>query len=84
MHELPQVLANAEVPNEMKNIHEEDEEIKGEIRKIEEALHGVGRVLIRPSGTEPLVRVMLEGEDQEEIDKLAHDLAKLIEKKANK
>ncbi|GKU26210.1 phosphoglucosamine mutase [Clostridium folliculivorans] len=83
MHELPQVLANAKIPNEKKNIHEEDEEIKNEIKKIEEALHGVGRVLIRPSGTEPLVRVMLEGENQEEIDKMAHDLAKLIEQKAN-
>ena len=52
--------------------------IINEIKKIEEALHGAGRVLIRPSGTEPLVRVMLEGEDQEEIDKMAHGLADLI------
>lgn len=84
MKELPQVLVNAKIPNHMKNIHEVDVEIVEEIKKIEEALHGCGRVLIRPSGTEPLVRVMLEGEDQEEIDRLAHDLAKLIEAKANK
>lgn len=84
MKELPQVLANAKVPNNMKNIHEIDGEIKNEISKIEKALNGVGRVLIRPSGTEPLVRVMLEGENQEEIDKMAHDLADLIMKKANK
>ena len=84
MKELPQVLANAKVPNSMKNIHQEDEEIKNEIAKIEKALNGVGRVLIRPSGTEPLVRVMLEGENQEEINKMAHDLANLIIKKANK
>lgn len=84
MKELPQVLANAKVPNSMKKIHETDVEIVEEIKKIEEALHGCGRVLIRPSGTEPLVRVMLEGENQEEIDKMAHDLAKLIELKANK
>ncbi|SHE48594.1 phosphoglucosamine mutase [Clostridium fallax] len=83
MKELPQVLANAKVPNDKKDIHEIDEEIKNEIKKIEEALHGVGRVLIRPSGTEPLVRVMLEGENQEEIDTMAHNLAKLIEEKAN-
>ncbi|MPQ43492.1 phosphoglucosamine mutase [Clostridium tarantellae] len=83
MKELPQVLANAKVPNNMKSIHETDEEIILEINKIEETLQGVGRVLIRPSGTEPLVRVMLEGENQEEIDKLAHNLAALIEKKAN-
>ena len=41
-------------------------------------MDGKGRVLIRPSGTEPLVRVMLEGENQEEIDKLAHNLADMI------
>ncbi len=81
MKELPQVLANAKVPNDKKNIHEIDEDIKKEIKTIEEALHGVGRVLIRPSGTEPLVRVMLEGENQKEIDEMAHKLAKLIEEK---
>lgn len=81
MKVLPQVLVNAKVPNSMKNIHEIDEEIKLEIKKIEEALEGVGRVLIRPSGTEPLVRVMLEGENQEEIDKMANNLAALIESK---
>lgn len=81
MKELPQVLANATVPNDKKNLYLEDEEIQGEIKRIEDALHGVGRVLIRPSGTEPLVRVMLEGENQEEIDKMAHGLAELIEKK---
>lgn len=84
MKELPQVLVNAKIPNHMKNIHETDVEIVEEIKKIEEALHGCGRVLIRPSGTEPLVRVMLEGENQEEIDKMAHDLANLIQAKANK
>lgn len=84
MKELPQVLVNAKIPNSMKNIHETDVEIVEEIKKIEEALHGCGRVLIRPSGTEPLVRVMLEGEDQKEIDEMAHALAKLIETKANR
>ncbi|MDZ5034486.1 phosphoglucosamine mutase, partial [Clostridium perfringens] len=78
MKELPQVLVNAEVPNDKKNIYLEDEEIVNEIKKIEETLHGEGRVLIRPSGTEPLVRVMLEGENQEEIDKMAHGLVDLI------
>ncbi|HCW03929.1 MAG TPA: phosphoglucosamine mutase [Clostridium sp.] len=84
MKELPQVLVNAKVPNHMKNIHETDVEIVEEIKKIEEALKGCGRVLIRPSGTEPLVRVMLEGENQDEIDKMAQELAKLIETKASK
>ncbi|MGL5634295.1 MAG: phosphoglucosamine mutase [Sarcina sp.] len=81
MKVLPQVLINAKVPNNMKNIHEIDKEIKSEIAKIEALLEGKGRVLIRPSGTEPLVRVMLEGENQSEIDKLAIELAALIEAK---
>ncbi|MEG1256715.1 phosphoglucosamine mutase [Clostridium sp.] len=83
MKELPQVLVNAKVPNNMKDIHEKDEEIMADIKVMEEKMNGSGRVLIRPSGTEPLVRVMLEGENQVAIDKMAHDLAKKIEEKAN-
>ncbi|WP_102399098.1 phosphoglucosamine mutase [Haloimpatiens massiliensis] len=83
MTELPQILVNATVPNNKKNIYNEDKEITDEIKSIEEKLHGCGRVLIRPSGTEPLVRVMLEGKNQKELDELAHNLAKLIEEKAN-
>lgn len=78
MKELPQVLVNATVPNDKKNIYLEDQEIINAINEVEAKLNGVGRVLIRPSGTEPLVRVMLEGENQEEINKMAHDLANLI------
>ena len=51
------------------------------IKETEEKMAGGGRVLIRPSGTEPLVRVMLEGSDPEQIKTLAEDLARLIEKK---
>ncbi len=81
MTELPQILANATVPNHMKNIYKEDKDIIEAIKSIEERLHGKGRVLIRPSGTEPLVRVMLEGENQAELDEMAHSLARLIEEK---
>lgn len=83
MHELPQVLVNAKVPNDKKDIYLKDSEIVKEIKNMEEKMDGCGRVLIRPSGTEPLVRVMLEGENQSEIDKMAHTLAQMIEKKAN-
>jgi len=83
MIELPQVLVNAVVPNDKKDIHETDSEIVEEIKKIEAKLDGCGRVLIRPSGTEPLVRVMLEGKVQSQLDEMAHALAKLIEEKAN-
>ena len=74
---LPQVLVNAKVPNEKKNIYLEDEEIINAINEVEAKLNGVGRVLIRPSGTEP-VRVMLEGENQEEINEMAKILVELI------
>ena len=74
MKELPQVLVNAKVPNDKKNIYLEDKEIVAEIERIEKLLEGRGRVLIRPSGTEPLVRVMLEGENQEEIRKCLDSL----------
>lgn len=84
MKELPQVLVNAKVPNDKKDIHEVDNEIANEIKVLEERLHGCGRVLIRPSGTEPLVRVMLEGENQAELDEMAHSLARMIEEKANR
>ena len=83
MKELPQVLSNATVPNDKKNIYLEDEEIKNEISRIEKTLKGRGRVLIRPSGTEPLVRVMLEGENQQEINELADNLANMIMEKCN-
>ena len=78
MKELPQILVNAKVPNEKKNIYLEDAEIIAAIQEVEAKLNGVGRVLIRPSGTEPLVRVMLEGENQEEINEMANRIANLI------
>ena len=79
----PQVLINAKVPTQKKYAYKEDEVIKEAIEKIEREFEGNGRVLIRPSGTEPLVRVMLEGENQEVLDKKAHELAKLIEDRLN-
>ncbi|MDF2673937.1 MAG: phosphoglucosamine mutase [Clostridiales bacterium] len=82
MKEFPQVLVNAKVSNEKKDYYNTDKTILDEIEKIEKELEGKGRVLIRPSGTEPLVRVMLEGENQDEIDKMAHELAALIEERS--
>ncbi len=81
MTSFPQVLVNAKVKNELKNSYLDDEEIKAEIEKVENMLQGQGRVVIRPSGTEPLVRVMIEGEDMEKIESLAKGLAEFIEKK---
>ena len=56
----PQVLVNAKIDSKKKKDYETDDEIQTEIRKLEEEFSGNGRVLIRPSGTEPLIRVMLE------------------------
>ena len=77
----PQVLVNAKVDSNKKYDYDKDKEIKDAIDKLEREFAGNGRVLIRPSGTEPLVRVMIEGEDQKYITKKAQDIADLIEKK---
>lgn len=81
MTEYPQVLVNARIKNENKNRYMEYPEIKNEIERIENLLDGCGRVLIRPSGTEPLVRVMLEGKEEGQIKELATNLANLIQEK---
>ncbi len=81
MQAFPQVLINAKVNTDKKYEYEKDAEIKTAIEKLEKEFAGNGRVLIRPSGTEPLVRVMIEGKDQEYITKKAQELADLIEKK---
>ena len=80
MEVLPQVLVNAKVSNENMYKYETDKEIIEEIDKITHKLKDEGRVLIRPSGTEPLVRVMLEGKNQDELNVDATHLAQLIEK----
>ena len=77
----PQVLVNAKVSGDKKYSYMEDEVIKAKIEEIEKEFADSGRVLIRPSGTEPLVRVMIEGENQEVLDKRAHELADLIEER---
>lgn len=75
---LPQALVNAKVPNSKKNSYMDYPAIAEAIREVEAKFDGAGRVLIRPSGTEPLVRVMIEGKDQEEIENEAKKLARLI------
>ena len=77
----PQVLVNAKVSNDKKYDYDKNQEIKEQIEALEKEFSGNGRVLIRPSGTEPLVRVMIEGTDQGYIKTKAETLAKLIEQK---
>ena len=79
----PQVLINAKVNSEKKSKYLEDEEIQAKIKEVENEFANDGRVVIRPSGTEPLIRVMIEGKDKNYIDKKAEEIAKLIEEKLN-
>ncbi|MBO6113143.1 MAG: phosphoglucosamine mutase [Lachnospiraceae bacterium] len=80
MQILPQALVNAKVPNHKKESYLEYTEIVDAIERLEKKYAGEGRVLIRPSGTEPMVRVMIEGKNQQEINADAKNLAELIEK----
>ena len=79
MEVMPQALVNAHVPSHKKDAYMDYPEIAGAIEGLEKKFAGDGRVLIRPSGTEPLVRVMIEGKDQAMIEEEANKLAQLIE-----
>lgn len=78
MERYPQVLINVSVSNEGKLNFYTDKEIKAEIKRVSDILGDKGRILVRVSGTEPLVRVMLEGEDLEEISNLANETASIV------
>ena len=78
MTSYPQVVVNAKVTNERKKTYLEDIKVKELIEKTEEMFKGEGRVVIRASGTEPLIRVMIEGKDQKVIDEKANEIAKAI------
>jgi phosphoglucosamine mutase len=82
MEPLPQVLYNVEV-KEKKNLSEVPE-IEGWIKKIEKSLGNSGRILIRYSGTEPLLRIMIEGEDETKLHRFAQDLMELVKKHIGK
>lgn len=74
----PQVLINVKVSAEGKQKYNNDEYIIAATQKAEMELMGDGRVLVRVSGTEPLVRVMLEGKDIDHITKLGNDIADVV------
>lgn len=79
MEVMPQALVNAKVPTHKKEKYMDYPEIAGAIEELNNKFAGEGRVLIRPSGTEPLVRVMIEGKDQKMIEDEAKKLADLIQ-----
>lgn len=79
----PQVIYNAEVDDEKKFTYLNYPTIVEEIKRIEDQFNGKGRVNIRPSGTQPLVRVMIEGKELAEVQEAAQRLVNLIEKELN-
>lgn len=81
MENYPQVLVNITVDNRKKPEWETDQAILAALQQAQTELTGHGRVLVRASGTEPLVRVMLEGRDLSEIRRLAASLSALIAKR---
>ena len=76
MVRYPQILVNAKVKS--KQGWQENPTISQEIAKAEQEIGENGRILVRASGTENLIRVMAEGENQEQLDCLAHKIAEVI------
>lgn len=74
----PQVLVNVPVAPQYKTGYTENRAVAQQIRTLEQAYEGKGRLLIRPSGTEHLVRIMIEGEDQAKIERDAKALAAVM------
>lgn len=80
MQVLPQALVGAKVPDARRDACLAHTDVQAEIKRLEKKYEGSGRLLIRPSGTEPVIRVMIEGPDQQEIDQDVYALSTLIEK----
>lgn len=78
MEKYPQVLINVKADSNQKKIYEQSEKIAEFIKEKDDLLGDEGRILVRVSGTEPLVRVMLEGKDLSEIEKMGNEIADLI------
>lgn len=81
MRVMPQVLKGVKVKNDIKETALEDLELNEEKKRIEKTLDGKGRVLVRASGTEPLIRIMLEGEDFEQINEMCDKLTDIVSRK---
>lgn len=78
MQRYPQVMVNVTTSPEGKLRFYTDTEVKESIEKAKAALGNTGRIIVRPSGTEPLLRVMVEGENEEQISDLANQVADVL------
>src|SRR5690554_5299778 len=81
--EYPQVLLNVTVPIELRDSLSEEPEVQREVSAAEDTLGSAGRLLLRPSGTEPLVRVMVEGEDRSTVHEAAEKVAEAVKRAAS-
>ncbi len=78
MTKYPQVMLNLTVTPEGKLHFHTDAQVREAIERAKSALGERGRVVVRPSGTEPYLRVMVEGEDEDEISRIANEVAEVI------
>lgn len=81
MEQYPQVMVNVKVSNDRKALLDTDADVKAVIKQAEQTLGRDGRILVRASGTEPLIRVMAEGKNKDEIGRLADQVAVTIQRK---
>jgi len=81
MNKFPQTMINVALPRKIDI--DGNQEINSAVTAAEQQLNGRGRILLRPSGTEPVVRVMVEGEDNALVSQLATEIAKTVEQQVS-
>ncbi len=80
MNKYPQIMVNVPLTHKLNT--DDFPQVQQAVEQAEQELAGKGRVLLRPSGTEPLIRVMVEGQDERQVDTLAHQIAEVVKEVA--
>ena len=78
MQVYPQVIRNVRADKEMKKAVKVDEGVLKRQQELEDSMNGNGRILVRPSGTEPVIRIMVEGPEQRQIAQIAQEMEQTI------